>query len=119
MSSLNKIIALLMIMTTIGAILLTLFTFISFVFVFAFAVFGAVIAFSAIAYVLDSLGLIKVDNKNKKINIGKEKMTQEDKIERLKQKFVNGEISEDELERRLDSEFGKTKNVSKEFNRMI
>lgn len=119
MTSLDKIITLLVILTTIGAILLTLFTFISFVFMFALAVFGAVITFSAIAYILNTLGLIKVDNKNKKINIGKEKVSQEDRIEILKQKFVKGEISEDELEKKLDREFGKTKNVSKEFNGMI
>lgn len=120
MSSLRKIFPIATVLITIGAILLTLFTFISFMFMFLFAVFGTIFIFSMMAYIMNAFGLIKIDNENKKINIGKERQSQEDRIEILKEKFVNGEISEEELEKRLDSEFdNKSKDLSKEFNRMI
>lgn len=115
----RKLITLASIITTLGFILFTIFTIFSFIFMSLLAVFGMVLILSLSVYLMRSFDLIKIDDKNKKIKIGKEKSTQKDRIENIKQKFVDGKISEDELEKELDNELGRNKDISKEMNRVL
>lgn len=121
MTNISKLISTIGLLLFITATVLTIFTFISFVFMFIAAFVGTIVLLTMLTYVLDSMGVVDINRDNKKVRIGQKKnRTRDDRIERIKQKFVNDEISEQELEDMLDSEFGtKSKSKSKQYERII
>lgn len=121
MTSISRLISVIGLFLFIGATVLTVFTFVSFVFMFIAAFIGTMVLLTMLTYVLDSMGAVDIKKDDKKIRIGqKTNVSQDDRIEMIKQKFVDGEISEQELEEMLDSEFGtKSKSKSKQYERII
>lgn len=122
MTSISRLISVIGLFLFIGATVLTVFTFVSFVFMFIAAFIGTMVFLTMLTYALDAMGAVDIKRDDKKIRIGKESnISQDDRIEMIKQKFVNGDISEQELEEMLDSEFSteSTKNKSKQYERII
>lgn len=88
------------ILSTVLSIFLTILSFI-FTVVFTMAIIGSI----AYALMYVTQGDI-ADSVEVQRNVGKKMESQEDRIERIKQQYKEGKISEEEFEKRLEVEFG-------------
>jgi sensor histidine kinase YesM len=91
------------IISTVLSIFLTILSFI-FTVMFTIAVIGSIMY--ALMYVKQGDFVESVQGQK---NVGKKAESKEDRIERIKQQYKEGKISEEEFEKRLEVEFGGSK----------
>lgn len=99
-----------------------LFSFISMLLFMALYIGLIVAMVYGLVYMFGGSMFSKTQSSEYKINDGKKTenayLSKEDRIEILKEKYANGELSEDEFEKMIELEFSESnKETSKEYNR--